>query len=90
MAHETELRILGGLPVAIEYTVAGADPSVGIMSSYVDDWWIVAVNGRYAKKDAKNPFGWVHARVDKMKGEEERIRDELNVLANEPFDDYYD
>lgn len=90
MAYEADIRILGGLPVTVEYTIQGAEPDVGIMQAGVDDWWIVAVNGRYPKNEAKNPFGWLHARIDKTKGEEERIRDELNEAAAEADQGYYD
>lgn len=89
MASETDIVILGGLPVTVEYSVQGAEPDVGIFSAYVDDWAIVAVNGRSASKGAKNPFGWVHARIEKTAGEEARILEKLNEAANEP-DDYYD
>lgn len=84
MTRETDIRILGGLPVTIEYTVQGAEPDVGIMSGYVDDWYIVAINGRAVKK-----CDWLERRIDATKGERERIVEELNELANEP-DDYYD
>lgn len=83
--QEVEVRILGGLPVTIEYNVAGAEPDVGIMSAYVDDWYIVAVNGKYAKKGAKNPFAWVEKRIAETKGEEARIREELNEDAAQSY-----
>lgn len=86
MAYETETTVLGGLPVTIEYTVQGAEPDVGIMSGYVDDWYIVAINGRAVKK-----CDWLDRRIDATKGERERIVEELNELANEPdygYDDY--
>ncbi|WLJ71235.1 hypothetical protein [Sphingomonas phage Birtae] len=79
--HEVEIRILGGLPVTFEYNIAGAEPDVGISSAYVDDYYIVAVNGRYPKKGAKNPFAWVEKRIAATKGEEARIREELNEDA---------
>lgn len=30
----------GGVEVEFEFTVAGADPDVGIMTEYVEEWWI--------------------------------------------------
>lgn len=84
MTRETDIRILGGLPVTIEYTVQGAEPDVGIMSGYVDDWYIVAINGRAVKK-----CDWLDRRIDATKGEGERIIEALNEAASEP-DDYYD
>lgn len=87
---EAEIRILGGLPVTIEYDVQGAEPDVGIMSAYVDDWSIVAVNGRYPKKGAKNPFAWVYKRIEAKDGEEKRILEELNEVAAEDDGGYYE
>ena len=83
MAYEHETTVLGGLPVTIEYDVQGAEPDVGIMSSYVDDWWIVAINGRAVKK-----CDWLYRRIDATKGESDRIGDELNELEHD--DGYYD
>lgn len=34
---QTDVRILGGLPVTIEFTMQGAEPDVGIMSDYVEE-----------------------------------------------------
>lgn len=79
--HETEIRILGGLPVTVEYSVQGAEPDVGIMSPYVDDWYIVAVNGRAPKKVKSTSFDWVYRRIKATEGEERRILDELNEDA---------
>ena len=90
MAYEHEMRILGGLPVTVEFTIEGADRSVGIMSDFVSEWEIVAVNGKYAKKGATQPFKWVYDRIDKTKGEDRRILDELNELDLSDYDDYYE
>lgn len=84
MAYEIDTTVLGGLPVTIEYTVQGAEPDVGIMSSYVDDWYIVAINGRAVKS-----CDWLDRRIDATKGERDRIVEELNERAGED-DDYYD
>ena len=84
MAYETDIRILGGLPVTIEYTTQGAEPDVGIMSGYVDDWYIVAINGRPVKK-----CDWLDRRIDATKGERDRIVEALNEDASEAeYDDY--
>lgn len=74
--YEKDVTILGGLNVTVEYTVDGDDPSVGIMSEGVCDWWIVAVNGK-----AVNPkSAFAHAlynRVYKLSGEEDRLCEKL-------------
>lgn len=87
MAYELETTVLGGLPVTVEYTVQGAEPDVGIMSSYVDDWCIVAINGRSVKK-----CDWLYRRIDATKGERDKLIEALNEALNEAAgeDDYYD
>lgn len=85
MAYEHDMTVLGGLPVTIEFTVSGAEPDVGIMSSGVDDWWIVAINGRAVKK-----CDWLYRRIDATKGESDRIVEELNEVEFDDYDDYYD
>jgi hypothetical protein len=82
MAYEIDTTVLGGLPVTIEYTVQGAEPDVGIMSSYVDEWYITAINGRAVKK-----CDWLDRRIAATKGETDRILEELNEADH---DDYYD
>jgi hypothetical protein len=84
MAYETDIRILGGLPVTIEYDVQPAEPDVGIMGAYVDDWSIVAINGRPVKK-----CDWLHRRIDATDGETDRIMEALNEAAGED-DGYYE
>lgn len=86
MAYETELRILGGLPVTIEFTVNAAEPDVGYWGG-VDDWYVVAVNGKYGK-NAKS-FDWVHKRIDATKGEADRIVEQLNEVEIDDYDDRY-
>lgn len=46
MKHQCDTTILGGLPVTIEYTVARAEPDVGIMSDYVDEWYITHIKDK--------------------------------------------
>ena len=76
MAIEIETTVLGGLPVTIEGTIQGAEPDVGIMSSYVDEWYITAINGRPVKS-----ADWIMRRLSKK--DEEAIVEELNEAASE-------
>lgn len=85
MAYEHDMTVLGGLPVTIEYTVQGAEPDVGIMSAYVDEWYITAINGRPVKV-----CRWLDKRIEETKGETDRILEELNEAANEDDGGYYD
>lgn len=77
MAYETEITILGGLPVTVEYEVQPAEPDVGIREAYVDDWAIVAVAGRAPKKVTPKSFNWLYKRIDATKNEINRIMDAL-------------
>ena len=50
MTFTFETTILGGLPVTVEASMQPAEPDVGIMGAYVDEWCIVEVNGRECSK----------------------------------------
>lgn len=78
MAYEADIRILGGLPVTVAYSVQPAEPDVGIFSAYVDDWYIVAVNGRVQKTKKGKAFDWIYSRLTKK--DEEAIIEELNEM----------
>jgi len=43
-----DVTVLGGLPLIARYTMARAEPDVGIMSSFVDDIYLEDSNGRRA------------------------------------------
>lgn len=77
MAYELETTVFGGLPITVEYSVAGAEPDVGIMSGYVDDWEIIAVGNRLCKK----PPQWLYRKLDANPKEREKLVDELNESA---------
>lgn len=86
MAYEIDTTVLGGLPVTIEFTIQGAEPDVGIMSSYVDEWYITHINGRAVKK-----CDWLDRRIAATKGETERLVEEMNEHADDTdfgYDDY--
>ena len=68
-----DTTILNGLPVTIAYTIGRPEPDVGIMSSYVDDWYITHVCG----KTKSNSFiDALHNRI-MQKDEEARIIAEI-------------
>lgn len=82
---QVELKVLGGLPVTVEYEVEGPDESVGLFGYALDDWRVIEINGRKCKKAPQ----WLYDRIDAKKGEKERI--ELAIM--ESFDDrepYFD
>jgi hypothetical protein len=77
---ETSATVLGGLSVDISFSVAPAEPDVGIMSSYVDEWSIVGINGK-----AKKNTDWIMKRL--TAADEERILEACNEFAGEEPDD---
>ncbi len=94
---QTEIRILGGLPVTVEFTTCPAEPDVGIMNDYIDEWSIVEVNGKPCKKSPD----WLYTRIDNTKGEEDRIivecfdalndaREQASIDAAEARADFYE
>jgi hypothetical protein len=46
---EVEIKI-NGLPVTVDVTMAPAEPDVGIMGAYVDDYRIVAIGSSICAK----------------------------------------
>ena len=51
--YKKDIALFGFLPVTVSYTVQNADPGVGIMESYIDDWEIVCapLNSEYHYSD---------------------------------------
>lgn len=54
-----ETTILNGLPVTVEFEIQEAEPSIGIMYSYSESWYISHVKGRKIKSD-----DWLIKRID--------------------------
>lgn len=79
-----DMRVLGGLPVTIEYDIQPAEKDVGLYSDYVDDWYVTHINGKRCKKSPE----WLHTRIEKTKGEEDRIISECMDHAAEAYYDY--
>lgn len=69
-----ETKVLGGLLVEVDYTVYPAEPDVGIMRPYAEDFEIVAVGGRPKKP---RHLAWLYERI-KTAGEWETIADAAN------------
>jgi hypothetical protein len=81
--YDADIRILGGLPITVEYTVAPADRDVGIMSDYVEEWCITHINDRKCKTE---PL-WLTKRIAACKGEEERILTAINEYVDDRIGD---
>ncbi len=85
---QTEIRVLGGLPITVEFSPCRAEPDVGIMSDYVEEWYIVEIAGRPLRKGEK--CQWLYDRIEAKKGEEDRILQACFEAMdnNEPGYDY--
>ena len=60
---QTNVKVLGGLEIAVEFTACGAEPDVGIMSDYFEDWSICEIAGRPLRK--KESAEWIYKRLSK-------------------------
>lgn len=51
--YQKDITLFGFFPVTVSYTVQEADPGVGIMESYIDDWEIIyaPLNAEYHYSD---------------------------------------
>ena len=76
-----DMTVLGGLPITVEYSMASAEPDVGIFSDYVDEWYITHINGRKVKK-----CDWLYKRISSSK-EEETILDKIYSNEEGDYDD---
>ena len=71
MKPTCDIRIFGGLPVTVEYSVQGPEPDVGIMSSWVEDWSITHIAGRKVKRPSQ--VAWLYTKL----GEDKKATDAL-------------
>lgn len=78
-----DITVLGGLPVTVTYTIAGAEPDVGIMSSYVDEWTITHIAGRKCKKEPQ----WLYNRILASRSEEDEVLRKCEEDSAERGDD---
>lgn len=89
---QIDIKVLGGLPVTIEYDWCDYDNSdIGQGGPGVDDWKIVAINGRYVKNAA-----WLEKRIMADEAELDRVLDaciaDYRAWKNDSYKerDYYE
>ena len=82
MTHSTDIKILGGLPVTVEFEYYSYDNETG--SGGTEDWWITHINSKKCKK----PPQWLYNRIDKTEGEEDRIIEKCNNSVTYLDDNY--
>jgi len=46
--QEKDVRVLGGLPLTVRYSISPAEPDVGLFTDYVDDMYLVDRRGKKA------------------------------------------
>lgn len=64
---EATVKVMGGLEITVEFTACGAEPDVGIMSDYFEDWSICEIAGRPLRK--KESAEWICKRLSKRDDE---------------------
>lgn len=82
---QIDIRVLGGLEITVEFSIGRAEHDVGIMSDYVDEWYIVAIAGRTLRKGEK--CDWLYKRIEAAK-EEDKIVEACCECAGDYDDDY--
>ena len=60
---QTNVKVLGGLEITVEFTAYSPEPDVGIMSDYFEDWSICEIAGRPLRK--KESADWIYKRLSK-------------------------
>lgn len=85
---QATVRVLGGLEITVEFSMQGAEPDVGIMSAYVEEWSISEIAGRPLRK--KESADWLYKRIEAKKGEEDRILEACYAAAEDARNDYFD
>lgn len=64
---EATVKVMGGLEITVEFMACGAEPDVGLMSDYFEDWSIVEIAGRPLRK--KESADWIYKRLSKRDNE---------------------
>lgn len=84
---QTTVKVLGGLEITIEFHACGAEPDVGIMSDYFEDWSICEIAGRPLRK--KESAEWIYKRLSKRDNEaiEQAIYSAMDDARNDYFDE---
>lgn len=83
---QAEVKVLGGLSIAVEFTACRAEPDVGLMSDYFEDWHIVEIAGRSLRK--KESADWLYNRLTKR--DEEAINEACYKAMDDAKHDYYE
>ena len=83
---QATVKVMGGLEITVEFTACRAEPDVGLMSDYVDDWHIVEIAGRPLRK--KESADWIYKRLSKR--DNEAIEQSMFDAMESARYDYYE
>lgn len=83
---QARVKVLGGLEITVEFTACGAEPDVGIMSDYFEDWSICEIAGRPLRK--KESAEWIYKRLSKR--DNEAIEEAMCSAMEDARNDYYE
>lgn len=83
---QATVKVLGGLEITVEFTACGAEPDVGIMSDYFEDWSICEIAGRPLRK--KESAEWIYKRLSKR--DNEAIEQAMYSAMDGARNDYYE
>ena len=83
---QTTVTVLGGLEINVEFKPCRAEPDVGLMSDYVEEWEIVEIAGRPLRK--KESADWIYKRLSKR--DETAIEEAIYAAMDDARNDYYE
>jgi hypothetical protein len=61
---QTNVKVLGGLEITVEFTICESEKDIGINFAYSDDWRIVAIANRPLR--SKESAQWIYKRLSKQ------------------------
>ena len=83
---QATVKIMGGLEITVEFTARRAEPDVGLMSDYFEDWSICEIAGRPLRK--KESADWIYKRLSKR--DETAIEEAIYAAMDDAKYDYFD
>ena len=83
---QATVKVMGGLEITVEFTACRAEPDVGLMSDYFEDWSIVEIAGRPLRK--KESADWIYKRLSKR--DESAIEEAICAAMDDAKNDYFD
>ncbi len=43
--HKASATVFGNVEIELQFIIQGSEPDVGIMSEYIEEWWVTHING---------------------------------------------